>query len=162
MGGKQSTEAAPSQNAANTSNVAASSRPNIVSSPRQRHTVTLSSLRGTNRSPRSRRSPERSSGNHTGDGRTDRSSRQHRASSTRESNLRISRPGFEWFFTTHLRDGDSSPEDTSASSSRNLSHALAQRGNLSRSLPPHFFRLNRGNDVTSVFYFFFIFIIPSG
>lgn len=136
MGGKQSSEVASHQNPDNSSNVTSSSQPNTGASSRHRNTVSLTT---------NRHSSGQSSRNRTREDRTHRHGRHQRSSSTREHGIRIARPGFEWFFANQLREDDSSA-DENASSSRNSSHPLAHRGNLSRSLPVHLLRSNRGTE----------------
>ena len=144
MGGKQSTEATTSARNGGSHSTSTTHSSNTVGSNRRSRVVT--SLDSTSRNPTFPFSGEnlmRSS--HTGAGsRTDH--RQHRSHSTADTGMRLSRPGFEWFLASHRAETDSSQENNVASTSRNFtSQSLAHRpANLSRSLPPFFFRPNRG------------------
>lgn len=154
MGGKQSTEAATStgtslnRNTGTGTHSTASSHPNnaVGSNRRTRAVSSMNPTRNAafalNGEGLLRTTTSRS---HTGS-RSDH--RQHRSHSTAETTgMRLSRPGFEWFLASNLTENDSSPDDNAAgtSSSRNFtSQSLAHRpANLSRSLPPFFFRPNR-------------------
>ncbi|CAK8695566.1 unnamed protein product [Clavelina lepadiformis] len=58
-----------------------------------------------------------------------------RTNSNNETGLQIPRRGFEWLYTNHHEDSDSSPDDDT-SASRIFARAFSQR-NPARSLPPY-------------------------
>ena len=151
MGGKQSTEATPgtsNQNAESNTGNSASHPNNAVGSSRRVHALNQSSrnpaftLNGESMMRTTTSRSHRPTGTRS-------DHRQHRSHSTADTTgMRLSRPGFEWFLASHLAESGVSAEDnrSTAGSSRNFSHSMGYRpANLSRSLPPFFFRPNRGN-----------------